>query len=250
MDKRDAGHRRSVHWGAVLLAVVALLAGRSLAAQNISITPPVPFASDHVVLQIFTLCYQPFIHPPTIEGQTITFRGDDIPPPPCPPPPAGGHFVTSFQLPQLPAGTYTVQGVTGPVVYFSTTLVILPAFVEAPTSTLLYFHQSRFVASVSWHTAKGTPTAAQAVPLSDGSGFFWFFDSENPELTVKVIDGTAVNGHFWVFVASSTDLAYTLTITDQSSTSCTHPPCSVKTYTAHAGHNQNVIDLKAFPSTP
>ena len=31
---------------------------------------------------------------------------------------------------------------------------------------------------------------------------------------VKVLDGCAINGHFWVFTAASTDVAYTVEVTD------------------------------------
>jgi hypothetical protein len=34
------------------------------------------------------------------------------------------------------------------------------------------------------------------------------------ELIVKVLDGRAVNGHFWVFYGALSDVQYTLTVTD------------------------------------
>ena len=49
---------------------------------------------------------------------------------------------------------------------------------------------------------------------SDRSGFFWFFDSDNAELGVKIIDGRNSNGKFWVYTGSATSLNYTLTVTD------------------------------------
>ena len=33
-------------------------------------------------------------------------------------------------------------------------------------------------------------------------------------MAVKVLDGTAVNGHFWVFAAGLTDVQYAMTVTD------------------------------------
>jgi hypothetical protein len=39
-------------------------------------------------------------------------------------------------------------------------------------------------------------------------------DAENPEVLVKVLDGRAVNGNFWVFFGGLTDLEYTLTVSD------------------------------------
>jgi hypothetical protein len=53
------------------------------------------------------------------------------------------------------------------------------------------------------------------VPIqSDDSGIFWFFDPENWEMLVKVLDGCALNGHYWIFAAATTNVEYTLRVTD------------------------------------
>lgn len=46
------------------------------------------------------------------------------------------------------------------------------------------------------------------------SGLFWFFSASNWELLVKVLDGCSLNGHFWVFSAATTNVEYTLRVTD------------------------------------
>ena len=45
------------------------------------------------------------------------------------------------------------------------------------------------------------------------SGLLYFFDRDNVEVLVKVLDGCAFNGHVWVFVAPVTDLAFRLVVT-------------------------------------
>jgi hypothetical protein len=42
------------------------------------------------------------------------------------------------------------------------------------------------------------------------SGAFWFFHRDNWELLVKVLDGCAVNGHYWVFLAATTNVEFDL----------------------------------------
>jgi hypothetical protein len=42
---------------------------------------------------------------------------------------------------------------------------------------------------------QGTSGTGVAVPLTGNTGYFWFFNSSNVELMVKVLDGDAVNGH-------------------------------------------------------
>ncbi len=47
---------------------------------------------------------------------------------------------------------------------------------------------------------------------ADQSGLLYFFDRDNVEVLVKVLDGCAVNGHRWVFVAPVTTLGFRLHI--------------------------------------
>ena len=49
---------------------------------------------------------------------------------------------------------------------------------------------------------------------SPDSGLFWFFSPNNWEMLVKVLDGCRSNGHYWVFAAATTNVEYTLRVTD------------------------------------
>lgn len=81
----------------------------------------------------------------------------------------------------------------------------------APDALLL--GDGRFALEVEWRTG-GETGIGHPLPHSDESGAFWFFGPDNPELLVKLLDGRAVNGHFWVFHAAATSVDYTLTVTD------------------------------------
>lgn len=78
------------------------------------------------------------------------------------------------------------------------------------------FHDGRFTASVEWTTAdqKGSGSAVPADGTATDSALFWFFEPANWELMVKVLDGCAVNDHYWVLGAASTDVSHTLRIAD------------------------------------
>ena len=52
------------------------------------------------------------------------------------------------------------------------------------------------------------------MPLTGDTGAFWFFDPANLELMIKVLDGRAVNGYFWVFYGSLSNVEFTVTVTD------------------------------------
>jgi hypothetical protein len=68
-----------------------------------------------------------------------------------------------------------------------------------------------------------TAATAQPIPLTADTGAFWFFDASNVEVMVKVLDGRALNGRFWVFTGALSDVEYTITVTDtQTGTSRTY----------------------------
>lgn len=84
-----------------------------------------------------------------------------------------------------------------------------------PDEATLCLHGRRFAVTVRWRTAAGEEGSGRLVPVSSAdSGLFWFFRSANWELLVKVLDGCAVNGHYWVFAAATTNVEYTLEVRD------------------------------------
>ena len=87
-----------------------------------------------------------------------------------------------------------------------------------PGSTVLCLANGRFAVEATWQTAQGDGGAAQAEPLTADTGTFWFFQSENVELLVKVLDACVPpHDRFWVFAAGLTNLEVTLRVTDTAS---------------------------------
>ncbi len=74
---------------------------------------------------------------------------------------------------------------------------------------------SRFKVEVKWRDRAGAVAGGRVVPAgTNDSGLFTFFGPENWEVLVKVLDGCRLNGHFWVFAASTTDLGLDITVVD------------------------------------
>jgi hypothetical protein len=84
----------------------------------------------------------------------------------------------------------------------------------ATSDTALCLQGGRFRVEVTWTDFKGNSGAGHAVPLSSDSGYFWFFNLENVELGLKVLDGRAVNGRYWVFYGALSNVEYTVLVTD------------------------------------
>ncbi|MCP4661755.1 MAG: dimethyl sulfoxide reductase anchor subunit [bacterium] len=106
-------------------------------------------------------------------------------------------------------------------------------------ATTLCLNQDRFGVQVAWRDFQGHTGTGRAVPLTGDTGYFWFFDSANVELVVKVLDGRALNDHFWVFYGSLSNAEYTMTVTDTETG-------AVKSYTNPSGQFASVGDTTAF----
>jgi Bacterial pre-peptidase C-terminal domain len=124
---------------------------------------------------------------------------------------------------------------------YSLTLQGVPAAPpgSCATATSLCLQASRFTVSVTWATTDGRTGTAQAVSLTDDTGYFWFFDAGNVELVVKVLDARGVNGHFWVFYGALSNVRYTITVEDTTGR-------TRRTYENPQGNMASVADTSAF----
>lgn len=110
-----------------------------------------------------------------------------------------------------------------------------------PNATTYCANGSRFQVRVifSAPTLGISNAPAQAVSLTDDTGYFWFFTSNNVEIVIKVVDGRAFNNYYWVFEGALTDVEYTITVTDTQTG-------AVKNYHNSAGHIGSFADTAAF----
>ncbi len=84
----------------------------------------------------------------------------------------------------------------------------------APGATALCLAGNRFKVEAFWRDFQGNSGAGQAKPLTGDTGTFWFFSPDNVEVVVKVLDGRAIDGDFWVFYGALSNVEYSITVTD------------------------------------
>ena len=93
----------------------------------------------------------------------------------------------------------------------------------------------------------GVQVVGNAIPQTDVFGYFSFppptGSLDNPEVFVKLLDGTTINGQFWVFYGHLTDLEYTLSVTEVGSG-------HVKNYHKDPGTTAGGFDTDGFNFTP
>ncbi len=98
-------------------------------------------------------------------------------------------------------GVYTLAGAGGPTTC-------------TPDDQTLCLDDGRFRVAATWTKPDGASGQGNAVALTSDTGYFWFFDSANVEVIVKVLEACAINGNRWVFASGLTNVQVTLTVTD------------------------------------
>ncbi|MEM9598195.1 MAG: hypothetical protein AAGD06_28285, partial [Acidobacteriota bacterium] len=94
----------------------------------------------------------------------------------------------------------------------------LVPFECVPDDTTACLGDGQFEVRVEWRDPRGERGFAKVAPVgSDRSGLFWFFDGDNWEMLIKVLDGCGVNDRQWVLLAATTDLGFTATVIDSRS---------------------------------
>lgn len=114
-----------------------------------------------------------------------------------------------------------------------------------PDLETLCLNQGRFRVTAEWKDFNGNIGPAKVVPFgADDSGLLWFFAPDNWEVLIKVLNGCPVNQNYWVFAAATTNVQYTIRVTDTKNG-------SVKVYTNPLGRvSPAITDTEAFKTCP
>ncbi|HTR04462.1 MAG TPA: hypothetical protein VMN82_14825 [Thermoanaerobaculia bacterium] len=131
----------------------------------------------------------------------------------------GGATWSDLQLPQNGASTLGLSS-GGDRLYAGTSLGVYQlALSVGPVTCVvdpvtLCLDNARFRVRATWTRSDGTSGVGHAMTLTGDTGDFWFFDSSNVELIVKVLEGCSNNAHRWVFASGLTNVLVSLTVQD------------------------------------
>ena len=103
----------------------------------------------------------------------------------------------------------------------------------------------RFQVGILVDPPNAEPSDAAVVDIGrEDSGLAYFFSENNIEVLFKVLNGCAINDHYWVFFAATTNVEFTVTVTDTERD-------MKKTYVNPQGQPANAItDTQAFATCP
>lgn len=160
----------------------------------------------------------------------------------------GGPWSAQVELGFLAPGAWTVAALIDGQPYATATVEVAASPTTIAIGRFDYFG-ANFRAEVEWVDPRdGQTRLAPGVAISREAGRFWFFAPGNPEVIFKVLDGTPINGHHWLFVSSMTGVGFTLRIrycVEGDPPYCDEP----KVYHSPAGRNLDVVDVEAFPGS-
>ena len=157
---------------------------------------------------------------------------------PLGPPPLGGLDAGSYSVDLRLADRRLDPNAQGEVVA-TTTLTVA----EGSDWALLLddARARRYRVLVQLDSGEGERSARPAPARSPDTAIFWFFDRSNWEVTVKVLDGCALNGHVWVLISAATDVDHLVTVVSLET-------LETRVYPHPGGAAAPaVIDTQAFP---
>jgi hypothetical protein len=157
----------------------------------------------------------------------------------------GGAVGLDVSLGTLGAQTFSAVDVSDARLSGSLSLVVVQSGPCVPTGLTLCLHGGRFRVEAQWRpTPDAALAAAHAVPRTDETGYFWFFDPNNVEVVGKVLDSCAVDERFWFFAGGLTNTDVTLRVTDTQAS-------QLRLYSSAAGTAFAPIqDTSAFATCP
>ncbi len=84
------------------------------------------------------------------------------------------------------------------------------------SNNVLCLNGDRFRVETTWRNFAGADGVGNAIELTDDTGYFWFFEEENVEMVIKVLDACGFPGfnNYWVFAGGLTSVEVLLTVTD------------------------------------
>lgn len=220
--------------------------GVSLERPTLSFLPAAPSAGDVVTATVALpggdRC--PPLRDVTVEGHFIRIEYDEaciLPTSPRRP------FQTLFEATfgPLEEAPYEIEvrDTAGRIAHAERLVVLGPGRC-VDTEDSLCLAGDRFEVKASWRTAGGDSGHGKAVPETDGSGLFYFFGRDNPELLVKVLDACEAFGRYWFFASGLTDVEVELEVTDRET-------AARRTYSNPLGLQfMPVLDTQAFATCP
>ncbi len=227
---------------ALLAAASALPAGAQLLSiEGILVEPRHPTTSDRIRLTVAGVqgCAVGF-HDAIYESATGLVVLNTTPPSDCVATTLPRVFRQTYEVGPFPAGLHFAELRSGDVPGF----VVWRELFEVVEDTEFHDLGDDFQVRVLWTNPRNADSGmGRHVRLARDSSAFWFFSPDNLEVTVKILDGRAINGKWWVFIASMTDLQLDVEVSRAGG--------PAKIYHQTAGANRNFIDIdSSFPPGP
>jgi hypothetical protein len=119
------------------------------------------------------------------------------------------------------------------------------ALERAVAGDALLLNSDRFEVKTEWKTRTGQTGVGHPVVITGDTGHFWFFQQENVEVVVKVLNACEFNNHYWVFAGGLTDVETKVIVKD-----LVHPENTKTYFNPQRTPFQPIQDTLAFATCP
>ncbi|MCG8457975.1 MAG: GDSL-type esterase/lipase family protein [Holophagales bacterium] len=108
---------------------------------------------------------------------------------------------------------------------------------------VLCLNGKRFAVEADWRDFDDLEGRGLAHDITDDTGYFYFFQETNVELVVKVLDARTINGNYWLFYGSLSNVEFELRARDTETG-------DQVVYQNPLGEFGSRADVNAFPQPP
>ena len=123
------------------------------------------------------------------------------------------NYYSSIELSSAGGTMMGIPGVADSVPHLMVNMPIVAGFGESVPSVSLG-DGDIFQVTVAWTDYLGEEGFGREVPGgSQESVNLWFFDPDNWEMLIKILDGCGINNHYWVLFAATTSVEFKVTVT-------------------------------------
>ena len=120
---------------------------------------------------------------------------------------------------------------------------------EPDLVTACILDNQRFQVEIDWrdfngNTGSGMVMGSGPITPMISEARFYFFNSNTQDVLMQVINGCTQNNHFQIFLSSTTNVEFTMTVTDSTSG-------QTRSYTNSLGETSpSILDTEAFATCP
>jgi hypothetical protein len=180
----------------------------------------------------------------SVRGQDFQISGVTEFPLPAPAGGGGsGEFAAGMRQLEVLSGGNTILTIRDLILApdRSFALFLVAELEDESSPAQIRLQDARFRVEADWRAFDGSLGIGNDYSANSQTGEFWFFQESVLELAIKILDGRPLNSHWWVYLASLSNVEFAVTVFDLGSR-------TARIYNNSPGNFSSFGDIEAFPA--